>query len=855
MKRALLFLLLPTTVSAFGLLAQRDQVSDRLSPSGVTIRPAGQTLVIPARPVDFQTVSGRRRLFVKDNYGIRLVDVANWKVLGALKSPEGTSLVGMDAVPDGSPHWPDGTVFFTSSANAVLGAQADAGGTLKLTASVRMPGPDGKGAAFPCGIGLADGGRRAYVCLSRNNTVAVVDLVAGKVEREIPVGIAPYQIALSGDGKRAYVTNQGGRQPITGEKTAPSAGTEVPVDERGVAKTGSVSIVDLVEGREEAQIPVGLQPADLLLMEPEGLLLVANANSDSVTWVDLATRRRILDFGVKPDAKLPFGSMPNALALSPDRKTLYVANAGNNALAVLDLTQPRRPRSRGFIPTGWYPTGVLTQGETLLVANLKGIGSRSLPRPKAEGHNSHDYTGSLQKLRAPSGDELGRLTRQVKAEARIPQVLRANERVATSRVRPVPVPKRLGDPSTIEHVVYVIKENRTYDQIFGDLPQGKGDPRLCLFPEAITPNHHALAREFVLLDNYYCNGILSADGHSWATEANVTPYLERAFGGFNRSYTFGNDPITYSSTGFLWDRVLDAGLSFRNYGEMDYAEPPKGVTPSQIFAAHRDQKPMEFSQNIGIERLRRYSSRDYPGWNMAIPDALRMDRFLKEFREFERTGGFPNLTIVYLPQDHAGGPFSTRAHLADNDLAVGRLVEAISRSRFWPKTAIFINEDDPQAGFDHVDGHRSVCLVVSPYTKRGKVVSEFYNQTSVVHTMLRMLGLPPLNQRDASSSLMSACFTDRPNLTPYRARPATIPIDELVTPTSKLKGEAKKWALIRERLPLARTGQKTPTDEANLNRILWHDMRGYKTRYPAEFAGAHGRGLKERKLKHDPTGD
>ena len=311
-------------------------------------------------------------------------------------------------------------------------------------------------------------------------------------------------------------------------------------------------------------------------------------------------------------------------------------------------------------------------------------------------------------------------------------------------------------------MIYVIKENRTFDQVFGDIQEARSEPSLCFFPDAVTPNHHALARRFGVLDNYYCNGVLSADGHSWATEGNVTPYLERAFGGFARSYTFGDDPITYSSSGFLWDHVLDAGLSFRNYGEMDYAKPPAGMKYQEIWNAFEQKKPIEFAQNIGIDRLRRYSCREYPGWNMMIPDVLRMDRFLNEFREFEKDGDLPSLCLVYLPQDHLGGGITTRSHMADNDLAIGRLVEAVSKSKYWKDTVIFINEDDPQNGYDHIDGHRSLCLAISAYSRPG-VNHHFYNQTSVLRTILQIFGLPPMNQQDAAAPLMTDCFQAKPD--------------------------------------------------------------------------------------------
>ena len=328
--------------------------------------------------------------------------------------------------------------------------------------------------------------------------------------------------------------------------------------------------------------------------------------------------------------------------------------------------------------------------------------------------------------------------------------------------------RRIGEPSVFEHVVYVIKENRTYDQVFGDIKKGNGEPKLCLYPKEVTPNHHALAEEFVLLDNFYCNGVLSADGHSWVTEGNVTDHLEKAFGGFTRSYTFGDDPLTYSSTGFIWDAVLLRGLSFRNYGEMVTSD-AKGKAPAfaEIWKDYKSgDNKIGFKHKIDIETLAKYTSPDYPGWNMSISDNRRMDVFLKEFRAFEKNSNFPNFTIVYLPQDHTSGASpgmpTPNAHLSDNDLALGRLVEAISQSAFWPKTCIFVVEDDPQDGFDHVDGHRSPALVISPYTKRGQVISHFYNQTSVIRTMGLILGIPPLTQLDGSAPPMTDCFDAKP---------------------------------------------------------------------------------------------
>jgi len=406
----------------------------------------------------------------------------------------------------------------------------------------------------------------------------------------------------------------------------------------------------------------------------------------------------------------------------------------------------------------------------------------------------------------------------------------------------VPVPGRTGEPSVFQHVLYILKENKTYDQVFGDIAEGNGNSNLCIYPQFVSPNHHALAREFVLLDNYYCNGVNSADGHSWSTEANNTDHLEKSFGGFSRSYTFGDDPLTYSSTGFIWNNVLQHGLTFRNFGEMDYAAPATPATWSQIYSDFTNHlNSIRFTQNIGIASLRPYSSTNVPGWNLEIPDVLRADGFIKELNTAQNTGVWPHFQLLYLPNDHTGGSPTPRAQVADNDLALGRVVEAVSHSRFWTNTVIFVIEDDPQSGYDHVDGHRSICLVISPYTKRSQVISTFYNQAGVLHTMERILGLPPMNQQDAMAPLMFDCFTNVPNQAPYQALPSNINLAEGTSGTGALSPKQKYWAKKLRTLDFSKPDN---LNEDLFNRYIWFTIKG-DAPYPAKFVGGHGRGLKK----------
>lgn len=816
------------------------------------LRPAGQSAEFAGRPVDVALAPDGSRLYAKDNRGLVVFDVATWSVAQELAFPdkEGGSMHGIAVSRDGRRVW-------ATTAQAHL-HEATVGddGKLAWSRAILLPAPKAGEAVHATGIALSADEKTMYVGLSRNNSVGVLDVEAGTLTAQIPVGVAPFDVVLSADGASLYVSNWGGRHPKEGEKTAPSSGTPTLIDDRGVAKSGTVGKVDLAAGRMVSETATGLHPADLVLDAAKNRLYVANANSDTVGVLDARTMAEVESILVRPDPSLPFGSMTNALAISPDGKTLYAANAGNNAVAVIRLGEGQASRVDGFIPTAWYPgsLAISADGGTLFVADVKGFGSRDQRGPAEKGRSVYWFRGVVSKVAVPDEPALREMTAQVMADSLVPQALRAWEKqtaVVDAGARPVPVPRRTGDPSVFEHVIYVIKENRTYDQVLGDLPQGNGDANLCMFPRAISPNHHALAERFVLLDNYYCNGVNSADGHSWATEGNVTDHLEKAFGGFTRSYTFGDDPLTYSSTGFIWDNVLLRGLSFRNYGEFDSAEPvPADATFQQIhddFTSGKNE--IRFVQNIGLENLRHYTAPDFPGWNMKIPDTLRVDRFLREFREYEARGELPNFILITLPQDHNSGTSpdmpTPNAHMADNDLAIGRLVEAVSTSRFWPKTCIFIIEDDPQNGFDHVDGHRSVCLVASPYTVRGKVVSHFYNQTSVLHTMERILGCPPMNQQDAASPIMYDCFSDEPDLTPYAALAAGVPLDELNKAVTLLGPEEREWA--EKSLAQDFNGPDRIEDDV-LNRILWHYSKGVRTPYPEELSGPHGKGLKEQRL-------
>lgn len=794
-------------------VAAQTKIGDGVVSTGQLLDPAGKQVVINARPVDLVVSGDGAYVLVKSNKGLTVLRTSDWSVASEHAFATGASMHGLIATKAGD-------VYYSDARSIVHVGKLGADGTVDFTKEIALPKPKIGGEAYPCGMALTSDGRLA-VCASRANALDLVE-PAGTVTA-IDVDPCPFGIAIAGDGKTAWVSCWG-RKP--GRHSAKSSGTDVDVDDRGVATGGMIDVVDLSAGKLVSSLQADLQPSQIVISND--LVFVANANSDTITVFDAKSKRKLRDVVVKPDLKLPFGSAPNALAVSTETNELYVACGGNNAVAVLSLGPI--PSIKGWIPTNWYPGALGVAGGKLYVGSVKGVGSRS----GKEGRRSvYDFSGTVGQLDLPKTETLSAMSDRVGQLSLAPQVLLSYLKTHVISGTPTPVPASLGGPSTIEHVVYVIKENRTYDQVLGDIGKGESDPKLTIYGSDTTPNQHALANEFALLDNFYCNGVNSADGHSWAMEADASSYLERSFGGWTRSYPFGGDDALNSvSSGFIWDAVLANGKTFRNYGEGDYAGLATRMTWKQIYDANQAGQKQAFKQSIANDRLRRYSCRDYPGWNLTITDQLRANVFLGELKDFEKRGAMPNLSIVYLEQDHTAGLTpgmpSPKAMVADNDLALGRIVEGISHSKFWASTAIFVVEDDAQDGFDHIDGHRSTCYVISPYSRRGDTISHFYNQTSVIHTMLQILGVPPLNQMDAMSPLMTDCFTETPDLRPFTAKPNTIPLDLLNVPKSTTTKLVREWMAKSKKLDFSKPDA---ADEDVLNRAQWVSVKGGK-KYP-----------------------
>jgi YVTN family beta-propeller protein len=704
---------------------------------------------------------------------------------------------------------------------------------------------------IPSGLAISSDGRRLYVAGNLGNQLYELESSTGKLLRSWDTGVAPYDVALVGD--KAYVSNLGGRRPAKQDRTALAGlGTRVRVDKtRDIASESSLTIIDLAAGRVTSEILLELH-ASAMAVSPNGrFLVVANTGSDILSVIDTATDVVVETISARQNPADLFGAQPTALTFDPPGRRLFVCNGTQNAVAVFQFKpESKSSKMLGLIPVGWFPGAIQfhRQSKTLLVANIKGIGATKNFNPGEKiKFNSKEPFGSISCVPVPSDHELAEMTEVSLRNMRYP--LLAESMLPARPDQPARVvPERTGEPSLLKHVIYIIKENRSYDQVLGDMPEGNGDASLCVFGEQYTPNLHKIAREFVLLDNTYCAGICSADGHQWTDSALANEYVERELTSGNvRSYTGGKgedavDALAWASSGFLWDNALAHGKTFRNYGEWMLSQ-----------AGWKDSKKKDkimwsdfwgaFNTNAGLVRLRsralirtlrEYSNTNTVGWDLKVPDVMRAAAFIEELHGFETNGGFPNLVILFLPNDHTGGDRSNYptpgSQVADNDLAVGKVLEALTHSRFWPETCLFAIEDDPQAGWDHVSGYRTTCYVASPYTSRKRTVSTQYNQISLVRTIELILGLPPMNQLDASVLPMSDCFTDTPDLTVFNCTTNRFPLDK-ITPDPKKVADRRlrRDVIVSNRLPLDEP-DRCPEDL--LNRILWRAMKGVDTPYP-----------------------
>lgn len=750
---------------------------------------------------------------------------------------------------------PDGKRIYLSNVNGSIKVFAvGEDGAVRPSHAMPLPAANAprRKEEIPSGLAISRDGNRLYVCGNLSNRLLELDTVTGKTLRTFDVGAAPYDVVLV--GQTAFVSNWAGRRAQAGDLTGPAGrGTVVRVDPvRHIASEGSVSIVHLDESQPVAEILTGLHASALAVSPDDKNVVCANAGSDTLSVIDVATEMVIDTIWTKPKPSDLFGASPNALAFDPSGNRLFVANGSQNAIGVVHFEPGDKGESKllGLIPVGWFPGAVVydSHRKAICAANIKGlpISPKKYGPTGAEGFNSHHYHGSVSLVPVPNDVQLTMLSERVAKNLRRGTIAQAALPARPDQPARA-IPQRIGEPSPIKHVVYILKENRTYDQVFGALKKGRGKKELCIFGEEVTPNQHKLVNEFVLLDNTYCAGILSADGHQWSTTAFSTDYMEKSFAGFPRSYPDGmgedeSDALAYSPAGFIWDAAIAAKKTIRNYGEfmgpqVRWRDKTKKGQPNYL-ACYRTWKgetdEVVFESKPSIETIRPFSPTAYVGWNMSVPDQYRADFILRELKEFEAKGEYPNLVIICLPNDHTSG--TTRgcptpdSCMADNDLAFGRIVEGLSNSKFWKEMAIFAIEDDPQAGWDHVSGYRTTAYCISPYAKRGEVISTQYNTTSVLRTMEQILGLRPMNQFDASATPMFDCFVDEPDFTPFKSVANKVALDKMnPDPKAILDPVLRTDALTSATLNF-REIDKAPEDI--LNRILWRAMKGSQLVYP-----------------------
>jgi YVTN family beta-propeller protein len=771
--RSLLVVLFACT-TAFAQTANQ-----RCLPTGVCLDPAGRSFDVGNMPLAMIASPEGDRLVLSLNgwrqQGIQVVDPQSGSVVQTITQP--SAFLGLAFSPDGQ------TLYASGGNEDVVYRYAwrDKRATLIDQIVLARKQPKQDGTRFPAGIAVSRDGKYLFVAENLSDALAVVDVARKRVVQRVNTETYPYAVALSPAGD-VYVSAWGG---MTVSVFAPAANGML---------------------RERGRVQAGRHPSALLLNKDASRLFVTSASTSTIAVVDTKNLRVVATLQDPPPHGPNQGSTPNGLALANDGSRLYVAEADNNAVAVFELSAATGGLSSlrggdrliGRIPVEWYPAAVLLTRDSLLILNGKGRGTRANPDfPTPDKHIPEDATfyvlgqlnGTLTTLPAEiPANELERLT--TRAE-------RANnwdKSPATGAKYP-----------PFKHVIYVIKENRTYDQVFGDMAQSDADPSLVFFPRAISPNHHALAERFGLFDRFFCNAEVSAQGHVWSTGAYVTDYGEKTTPATYSKRRSGadRDDVDEPASGYLWNAAIKKGLTLRNYGE--FGEPIPKSDPVRYRATK--------------EALDRHTNHEYPAFDMAISDQVRIEIWLKDFQEFVRQGNLPALQIMHLPADHTSGGRAGRptpkAYMADNDLAFGRMVEAVSNSPYWKDTVFFVLEDDAQDGPDHVDSHRSVMFAISAYNRSG-LVHRFVNTTDVIATIEEILGLEKLSKFDYYGRPLREIFADKPDLTPYVALRSEQPLTEMNPGRSQSARASRRLNL--DRVDAA--------DEDAFNRVLWNLLKG-----------------------------
>ncbi|TMI82883.1 MAG: bifunctional YncE family protein/alkaline phosphatase family protein, partial [Bacteroidetes bacterium] len=771
-------------------------------PNGWSLTPVGKSLALGDLPLNIAVSPSKRYAAVTNNgqstQSLQLIDVKNEKVISTVIIPK--SWYGLKFSADEKFLYASG-----GNDNWIL-KYAVQNNRLVLKDSIKL-GDKWPNKISPTGIDIDDTRNILYVVTQENDSLYVIDIKTKKIIRGKQLGGEGYASLLSPDKKLLYISCWG---------------------------CDRIYVYNTQVGEFSGEIPVGDNPNEICLSKNGTYLFVANANDNSVSVINTSERKVIETLNAALYPNSPSGSTSNGVALSEDEKTLYIANADNNCLAVFDVSRPGSSRSKGFIPTGWYPTNVKVIGTKLFVTNGKGFSSMANPfgpNPiRQEGevmwHGSdtsttEQYIGGLFKgrliiINAPSEKQLSVYSQVVYRNTPY-----SKENESTSKGEPGnPIPMKVGDKSPIKYVFYIIKENRTYDQVLGDLKMGNGDPSLVLFGEKITPNQHKLVKEFVLLDNFYCDGEVSADGHNWSMGGYATDYLEKhwptSYGDRGGNYDAeGTREIANNKNGFIWDHCKRNGVSYRTYGE--FAD--------------------DYKANIPV--LEHHFCPYYTSWDQRVRDTTRFYQWRREFDSLLTANAVPQFNSLRFINDHTEGLSKDRptpfAHVADNDWAVGLFIEHLSKSKIWKESAVFIVEDDAQNGPDHVDAHRTTAYVAGGFVKRGYIDHTMYSTSSILRTIELILGLPPMTQYDAAAEPMWRCFSSTLNLNPFTSVPAQIDITQKSMAMNEWQRRSEKFNFTKE--------DAVPDMEFNL--VLWHGIKGDNVPLPAPKRAAFVRSREE----------
>jgi YVTN family beta-propeller protein len=814
-------------------------------------------------------------------YGSRLV-LNNGKIMSSTVSPDGTHLAatladganalgivnlstyavqqyisvgGNDVGQEGPTYSPDGTQLWVGQDIGFTKFTVAADGSVSNPVKISIPTVGTKEALVGQAVFSADG-KTVYAAVNGQNTVVAIDASTGAIEQTWNVGNAPRDMVLVGG--KLYVTDEGGRTAQPGDTTLNSYGTQVPANSfTGATTTGAVSVIDTANPSAAPEsIRVGLHPT--AIYAAKGAVFVTNTNSNTVSVIDTSGDRVVQTISTQPWPEASVGYEPDAVTLTGDGH-LLVTLGGANAVAVYKYTSPRDPVSYvGLIPTDYFPAEIYSSGSNILISNTRGIDAR---RSAGPAHGTHDTTASLTQFTLPSDQAIAGMTGKVFANDGWTggSVQYANNH---GNVPAMPVPLKIGDPSTIKYVFLIVKENRTYDQVFGDDSRGNGDSAFTQFGEAVTPNQHALEQQFGLYDNFYDAGTNSAEGHNWLMQADNPEYTQSLAGQYLRSYDTEDDALGHQESGFIWSGAEAAGKSVRDFGEFQqFLTKPSGATWQNLYcdALNMQKSPTAttaypLTSTSPIPSLNNVSDTAFPKFDTSVPDIYREQIWE---RDFEKNGP-SNLNMFWLSSDHTGGPPSPAAQVADNDLATGQIVDEISHSKYWKQSAIFVVEDDSQAGSDHVDGHRAPIQIISPYAQHGVVDSTYYTQISMIRTIEQILGIHPMNDKDSAATPMFGAFTSKPNYTPFTAVPnqtsltaglSTLPscganVPAGTTPAAiaastavpvSVQSVSSQWAtwLKSQRT----TGPNAVPDHANpeqMNRYVWYQTTGWAKPYPGD---------------------